>query len=150
MNIPLHQRRYGRCRRRQPGFPRGMDNGEDVVIDLGGHARPGRCAQPRRWRQPDRLRHTFCQPGQRRYGQPGRFAGHHHRQWRLHPEADGILEIEELGGTTPGTGHDQLVLTGAATCRDARRHPDARFHPQSGDTFFIVNHLTRRHGQLQP
>ncbi len=27
---------------------------------------------------------------------------------------DGILEIE-LGGTTPGTGHDQLVVTETAT-----------------------------------
>jgi len=51
------------------------------------------------------------------------------------------LEIQ-LGGTTPGTEHDQLVVTGDATLSGILNVSliDG-FEPKLGDSFFIVNHL---------
>ena len=130
-------------------FQQGMDNGEDAVIDLGGGTLdPG-----------DEL---ILESGDSLIGSgtlsanlvnagtvsPGSSAGIITVDGDYIQEADGILEIQ-LGGTTPGTGHDQLVVTGAATLHGSlivSLLPD--FTPQVGDTFFIVNHLTSGTGNF--
>lgn len=56
---------------------------------------------------------------------------------------DGVLEIQ-LGGTTPGTGHDQLVVTGAATLNGILNVSLIYgFEPQVGDSFIILPYGTR-------
>ncbi len=52
------------------------------------------------------------------------------------------MEIQ-LGGTTAGTGHDQLIVDGLATMQgilNVSLLPG--FTPQLGDTFFIIDHTT--------
>jgi len=52
------------------------------------------------------------------------------------------LEIQ-LGGTTAGTGHDQLVVTGTATMNGTLNVTlMTGFTPQAGNTFFIIDHTT--------
>ncbi len=57
-------------------------------------------------------------------------------------QVDGVLEIQ-LGGTTAGTGHDQLIVDRLATMQgilNISLLPG--FTPQLGDTFFIIDHTT--------
>lgn len=119
----------------------GIDNGEDAVIDLGGGTLdPG-----------DTL---ILEVGGSLIGSgtlaanlvnsgtvsPGNSAGIITVEGDYTQQAEGTLEIE-LGGTTPGTGHDQLVVTGTATMNgtlNVTLLPG--YTPQAGDTFFIIDH----------
>ncbi len=122
-------------------FPQGMDNGEDAVIDLGGGTLdPG-----------DTLN---LEAGDSLIGSgtltanlvnsgtvsPGASPGIITVQGDYTQTSDGILEIE-LGGTTPGTGHDQLVVTGKATMHGTLIvTPWAGLVPTLGKTFTIIIH----------
>ena len=123
-------------------FPQGMDNGEDAIIDLGGGTLdPG-----------DTLN---LESGDSLIGSgtlaadlvnagtvsPGNSAGIISIDGDYTQTANGVLEIQ-LGGTTPGTEHDQLVVTGDATLSGILNVSliDG-FEPKLGDSFFIVNHL---------
>ena len=130
-------------------FPQGMDNGEDAVIDLGGGTLdPGETLNLEAGDSligSGTLSANLVNAGT---VSPGASPGTITVDGDYTQAVDGILEIE-LGGTTPGTGHDQLVVTGAATLQgtlNVSLLPD--FTPQAGDTFFIVNHLTSGTGNF--
>jgi len=125
-------------------FPQGMDNGEDAVIDLGGGTLdPG-----------DTLN---LESGDSLIGSgtlaanlvnegtvsPGNSAGIITVQGNYENLNSGVLQIE-LGGTTPGTGHDQLVVTGTATMLYGTLNVtlEPGYTPQEGDTFVIIEHTT--------
>lgn len=60
--------------------------------------------------------------------------------------SDGTLTIE-LGGTTPGTEHDQLIVTGTASMSGTLKVSIINeFSPQIGDTFTILPYGTRSGG----
>ena len=125
-------------------FQQGMDNGEDAIIDLGGGTLdPG-----------DTLN---LESGDSLIGSgtlaadlvnagtvsPGNSAGIISIDGDYTQTANGVLEIQ-LGGTTPGTEHDQLVVTGTATMDygtlNVTLEPD--YSPQEGDEFLIIDHTT--------
>jgi len=61
-------------------------------------------------------------------------------------ESTGTLEIE-IGGTTPGTEYDQLIVTGTATMAGTLNvNLIAEFLPQLGDSFTILPYGTRSGG----
>lgn len=122
-------------------FPLGMDNGENTTINLnGGTLDPG-----------DNL---TLESGDSLIGSgilsanlvnggtvsPGASPGIITVDGDYTQQADGILEIQ-LGGTTAGTGYDQLVVTGTATMNGTLTVSllDG-FMPELGDTFFIIDH----------
>jgi hypothetical protein len=130
-------------------FPLGMDNGENTTINLnGGTLNPG-----------DEL---ILESGDSLIGSgilsanlvnggtvsPGTSPGIITVDGDYTQQTDGTLEIQ-LGGTTAGTGYDQLVVTGAATMNGTLTVSllDG-FMPELGDTFFIVNHLTSGTGNF--
>lgn len=124
-------------------FPLGMDNGEDTTLNLnGGTLDPG-----------DNL---TLEVGDSLIGSgtlaanlvnygtvsPGNSAGSITVDGDFTQQVDGVFEIQ-LGGTTAGTGHDQLIVDGLATMQgilNVSLLPG--FTPQLGDTFFIIDHTT--------
>lgn len=125
-------------------FPQGMDNGEDAVIDLGGGTLdPG-----------DTLN---LEAGDSLIGSgtlsanlvnsgtvsPGASPGIITVDGDYTQAADGILEIE-LGGTTAGEEHDQLVVTGTATMDYGTLNItlEPGYIPQEGYEFVIIEHTT--------
>ncbi len=130
-------------------FQQGMDNGEDAVIDLGGGTLdPGDTLN---LEAGDSLIGSGTLAADLVNGgtvSPGASPGIITVNGDYTQEADGILQIE-LGGTTPGIVHDQLVVTGAATLQGTLNVTlIPGFTPQAGDTFFIVNHLTSGTGNF--
>lgn len=130
-------------------FQQGMENGEDAVINLGGGTLdPG-----------DEL---ILESGDSLVGS-GTLAANLVNGGTVSPGAspgiitvdgdytqalDGVLTIE-LGGTSPGTGYDQLVVTGAATLQGILNVSLINeFAPQLGDSFFIVDHQTSGTGNF--
>ncbi len=130
-------------------FQQGMDNGENAVIDLGGGTLdPG---DELNLASGDILIGSGTLAADLVNGgtvSPGASPGIITVQGTYTQEADGILEIE-LSGTTSGTGHDQLVVTGAATLSGILNVSLINgFEPQLGDTFFIVDHPTSGTGNF--
>ena len=122
-------------------FQQGMDNGEDAVIDLGGGTlNPGETlnlASGDSLIGSGTLAANLVNAGT---VSPGSSPGIITVDGDYTQGVDGILEIE-LGGTTEGTGYDQLVVTGAATLQgtlNVTLLPG--FTPQEGDTFFIIDY----------
>jgi len=122
-------------------FLKGMDNGENAVIDLGGGTLdPGETLNLESGDSligSGTLAANLVSSGT---VSPGESPGIITVQGDYAQQSDGVLEIQ-LGGTTPGTGHDQLVLTGTATMTGTLNVTliDG-YTPQAGDTFFIIDH----------
>jgi len=130
-------------------FQQGMENGEGAVVDLGGGTLdPG-----------DEL---ILESGDSLVGSgtlaadlvnggtvsPGASPGIITVDGDYMQAIDGVLAIQ-LGGTTPGTGYDQLVVTGAATLQGILNVSLINeFAPQLGDSFFIVDHQTSGTGNF--
>ena len=130
-------------------FQQGMDNGEDAVIDLGGGTLdPGDTLN---LEAGDSLIGSGTLAADLVNGgtvSPGASPGIITVNGDYTQTVDGILEIE-LSGRTPGTGHDQLVVTGAATLSGILNVSLINgFEPQLGDTFFIVDHPTSGTGNF--
>ena len=130
-------------------FQQGMDNGENAVIDLGGGTLdPGETLNLESGDSligSGTLEANLVNAGT---VSPGNSAGIITVDGDYTQEVGGTLEIE-LGGTTAGTGYDQLVVTGATTLQgtlNVTLMPG--FSPQAGDTFFIVNHPTSGTGNF--
>lgn len=125
-------------------FQQGMDNGEDAVIDLGGGTLdPG---DELNLESGDSLIGSGTLSANLVNGgtvSPGASPGIITVQGDYTQTADGILEIE-LGGTTPGTGHDQLVVTGTATMFYGTLNVtlETGYTPEEGDEFVIISHTT--------
>lgn len=122
-------------------FLQGIDNGEDVVIDLGGGTLD--IGDELTLESGDSLVGSGTLAADLVNGgtvSPGESPGIITVQGNYTQLETGMLEIQ-LGGTTPGTGHDQLVVTGDATMQgtlNVTKLPE--FIPQLGDTFFIIDH----------
>ena len=130
-------------------FQQGMENGSNAVIDLGGGTlNPG---DTMTLEVDALLIGSGTLAANLSTGgtvSPGNSAGIIAIDGDYIQQADGVLQVD-LGGTIPGTGHDQLVVTGNATMQgtlDVSLLPG--FTPQAGDTFFIVNHLTSGTGNF--
>ncbi len=122
-------------------FQQGMDNGEAAIIDLGGGTLdPGDTLN---LESGDSLIGSGTLEANLVNGgtvSPGNSAGIITIDGDYTQETNGILDIE-LGGTTAGTGHDQLIVTETATMQgilNITLLPG--FTPQAGDIFFIINH----------
>lgn len=130
-------------------FPLGMDNGENTTLNLnGGTLDPGDSLS---LETGDSLIGTGTLAANLVNNgtvSPGNSAGIITVDGDYTQQSDGVLEIQ-LGGTTPGTGHDQLVVSGAAILNGRLNVTILPgFTPQAGDTFFIVNHLTSGTGNF--
>ena len=122
-------------------FQQGMDNGEDAVIDLGGGTLdPGDeliIDSDDSLIGSGTLAANLVNEGT---VSPGNSAGIITVDGYYTQEAGGTLEIE-LGGTTAGTEHDQLVVTGTATMNGTLTVTLLPgFLPELGDTFFVIDH----------
>ena len=128
-------------------FLKGMDNGENAVINLGdGTLNPGatlNLASGDSLIGSGTLVANLVNSGT---VSPGNSAGGITVQGDYTQSADGILEIE-LGGTTAGTQYDQLTVTGTATMAGTLNVSLINgFIPQVGDSFTILPYGTRSGG----
>lgn len=128
-------------------FLKGMDNGENAVIDLGdGTLNPGttlNLASGDSLIGSGTLAANLVSSGT---VSPGNSAGGITVQGDYTQSADGILDIE-LGGTTAGTQYDQLTVTGTATMAGTLNVSLINgFEPQVGDSFSILPYSTRSGG----
>lgn len=125
-------------------FLKGMDNGENAVIDLGGGTLdPGttlNLASGDSLVGSGTLAADLVNAGT---VSPGNSAGSVTIQGDYTQESSGVLEIQ-LGGTTAGTQYDQLTVTGTATLAGTLNVSliDG-FIPQVGDSFTILPYGTR-------
>ena len=122
-------------------FQQGLENGEDVVLDLGGGTlNPGETLTIDSGDSlvgSGTLSANLTNSGT---VSPGNSPGTITIDGDYTQEASGTLAIE-IGGTTPDTEHDQLVVTGAATLGgtlDVTLIDE--FSPQVGDTFTIMTY----------
>ena len=128
-------------------FQQGMDNGEDVVIDLGGGTlNPGETLNLESGDSligSGTLAANLVSSGT---VSPGDSPGNIAVQGDYTQSADGILDIE-LGGTTAGTEYDQLTVTGTATMAGTLNMSliDG-FIPQVGDSFTVLPYGSRSGG----
>jgi len=124
-------------------FPLGMENGDDTTLNLnGGTLNPGETLS---LESGDSLVGSGTLAANLVNGgtvSPGDSPGIITVDGNYMQQAAGVLEIE-LGGTTAGTEHDQLVVTGTATMHGTITVTVLPgFTPQAGDTFFIIDHVT--------
>lgn len=125
-------------------FLKGMDNGENAVIDLGGGTLdPGttlNLASGDSLVGSGTLAADLVNAGTVK---PGESPGSITVQGDYTQESSGVLEIQ-LGGTTAGTQYDQLTVTGTATLAGTLNVSliDG-FIPQVGDSFTILPYGTR-------
>jgi hypothetical protein len=125
-------------------FQQGMDNGEDAVVDLGGGTLdPGDeliIDSDDSLIGSGTLAANLVNEGT---VSPGNSAGIITVQGNYENLNSGLLHIE-LGGMTPGTGHDQLVVTGTAYMFYGTLNVtlESGYSPQEGDTFVIISHTT--------
>ncbi len=128
-------------------FLKGMDNGENAVIDLGdGTLNPGdtlNLASGDSLIGSGTLAANLVNAGT---VSPGNSAGGITVQGDYTQQATGVLEIQ-LGGTTAGTQYDQLTVTGTATMAGTLNVSliDG-FVPQVGDSFTILPYAMRSGG----
>jgi hypothetical protein len=122
-------------------FQQGIETGEDSVIDLGGSTfDPGDTLT---LGSDDSLVGSGTLSASLVNGgtvSPGNSTGIITIDGDYTQEAGGTLVIE-LGGTSPGTGYDQLVVTGTATMGgtlDVSLLPE--FTPEIGQVFYIITH----------
>ncbi len=128
-------------------FLKGMDNGENAVIDLGnGTLNPGdtlNLASGDSLIGSGTLAANLVNAGT---VSPGNSAGGITIEGNYTQESTGVLDIQ-LGGTTAGTQYDQLTVTGTATMAGTLNVSliDG-FIPQVGDSFTILPYSTRSGG----
>ena len=128
-------------------FQQGMDNGENVVIDLGGGTlNPGETLNLESGDSligSGTLAANLVNAGT---VSPGNSAGGITIEGNYTQESTGVLDIQ-LGGTTAGTQYDQLTVTGTATMAGTLNVSliDG-FIPQVGDSFTILPYSTRSGG----
>jgi len=128
-------------------FLKGMDNGENAVINLGdGTLNPGdtlNLASDDSLIGSGTLAANLVNAGT---VSPGNSAGGITVQGDYTQESTGVLEIQ-LGGTTAGTGYDQLTVTGTSTMAGTLNVSLINgFVPQVGDSFTILPYGTRSGG----
>jgi hypothetical protein len=122
-------------------FQQGLENGEDVILDLGGGTlNPGETLTIDSGDSligSGALSANLTNSGT---VSPGSSPGTITVNGDYTQEASGTLDIE-LGGTTPDTEHDQLVVTGAATLGGTLNVTLINgFVPELGDTFTIMTY----------
>ena len=122
-------------------FQQGMDNGANAVVDLGGGTLdPGDeliIDSDDSLIGSGTLAANLVNEGT---VSPGNSAGIITVQGDYSNLNSGLLQIE-LGGTTAGTEHDQLVVTGTATMNGTLTVTLLPgFLPELGETFFIIDH----------
>lgn len=128
-------------------FQQGMDNGENVVIDLGGGTlNPGETLNLESGDSligSGTLAATLVSSGT---VSPGDSPGNITVQGDYTQQSAGVLEIQ-LGGTTAGTEYDQLTVTGTATMAGTLNMSliDG-FIPQVGDSFTVLPYGSRSGG----
>ena len=128
-------------------FQQGMDNGEDVVIDLGGGTLdPGETLNLESGDSligSGTLAATLVSSGT---VSPGDSPGNITVQGDYTQQSAGVLEIQ-LGGTTAGTEYDQLTVTGTATMAGTLNVSMIDgFIPQVGDSFTVLPYGSRSGG----
>ena len=141
MNIPFTNNGTVEVSEGSLVFQQGLDNGEDIVLDLGGGTlNPGETLTLDSGDSligSGSLSANLTNSGT---VSPGSSPGTITVNGDYTQEASGTLAIE-LGGTTPDTEHDQLVVTGAATLGGTLDVTLINaFSPQVGNSFTIMTY----------
>ena len=141
MNIPFSNNGTVEVLEGSLVFQQGLENGEDVVLDLGGGTlNPGETLTIDSGDSligSGALSANLTNSGT---VSPGNSPGTITVNGDYTQEASGTLAIE-IGSTTPGTEHDQLVVTGAATLGGTLTVTLINdFSPELGDSFTIMTY----------